>query len=142
MKRRFNKAGEINIFNLIPNFKFPRKIASNLVVKVVEHFHHQIENINIIFLDNKSIKLINKLYLFHKYATDVISFRLNQGKKIEGEIYIGVEVAKKNSILYNVRFYDEIKRLIIHGCLHMIGFKDKYKKEKNEMTKWEERFLQ
>ena len=60
---------------------------------------------------------------------------------IEGEIYIGVNQAKHNSTFYGTKFYDEIKRVIIHGALHLIGFEDTNDVQKEEMTKWEDHFL-
>jgi probable rRNA maturation factor len=141
MKKISDYNHKINIFNLIPDFKLSRKVIRDQIQKVIVHFNFKIDNINVVFLDNRKIRSINKVFLSHDLPTDVISFRLNEGNIIDGEIYIGVGIARQNSIIYGVKFYNEIKRLLIHGSLHLIGFNDKRKKERAEMTKWEDYFL-
>jgi rRNA maturation RNase YbeY len=71
--------------------------------------------------------------------TDVIAFRLNDTseKDVEGEIYISLPRAKENATSYGEPFEKEVARLIIHGCLHLLGFNDKSNDEKKEMTKME-----
>lgn len=85
-----------------------------------------------------------KKEFFNKYQlTDVIAFRLNayKAKIVEGEIYISLPRAKENAKLYGEPYEKEVSRLIIHGCLHLLGFNDKSKIEKKKMTKMEDDFL-
>ena len=133
--------GKINIFNKIPAFKFPHGKMRKAVIDVIKYYKYEIENINLVFLDNPEIKLINKKYLDHNYATDVISFRLNKGKKVEGELYIGIMTAKQNALKFNVKFYDEILRLIIHGTLHLLGFDDSTDEKRKKMSQLEDFFM-
>ena len=140
MKKRVNEK-EVNIFNLTPKFKFPHQSAINLAYKVITHFHFKIECINIIFMNNKDIRKVNKEFLSHDFPTDVISFRLNTGKSVDGELYIGVDVAKENASIYGENFYSEIKRLIIHGTLHLVGFVDTKENDRAKMREWENHFL-
>jgi rRNA maturation RNase YbeY len=142
MKKISENKNRVKIFNLIPEFKFPHKDARGLAIYVTGYFRYQAENINIVFMNNKNINRLNINYLSHNYPTDVISFRINSGKRIEGEIYIGVEIAKSNSLRYNTGFYEEIRRLIIHGVLHLIGYDDKTQKERAKMTELENFFLE
>jgi probable rRNA maturation factor len=135
------KKNNITIFNLLPQFKFPHKDAVRLVQQVMGFFCLQAENINVVFMNNKKIRRLNNDFLSHDYPTDVISFRFNAGKSIEGEIYIGVEVARENSLKFRTGFHEEIRRLITHGTLHLAGFKDKTKNEKKNMTNREDFFL-
>jgi len=60
---------------------------------------------------------------------------------VEGEIYISLPRAQDNAGTFNEPYEKEVSRLIIHGCLHLLGFNDESKKEKKEMTKMENRFL-
>ena len=63
--------------------------------------------------------------------TDVITFNLEEeGKLIEGEIYISFERIKENATLYKQEIEEEFERIIIHGLLHLLGYKDKTKNEK------------
>jgi probable rRNA maturation factor len=88
------------------------------------------------FVDNKYIKNINKKYLNKEYATDIISFNLEEkNKDILGDIYISIEQAKTNASNFNNSFENEIKLLIIHGILHLLGYRDYTENEKLEMNK-------
>jgi len=131
----------ITVINLLPRFKFPHTIARKLLLRVLSHFQFKVESVNIVFMGDRDITHINVQYLNHDYPTDVISFRLNEGKKVEGEIYIGVEEVKRNSIFFKTKFYDEIKRVIIHGTLHLIGFEDNTIKKRKQMKELEDKFL-
>jgi len=145
-KKQQNKIDNVNIINLLPYFKFPHIVAKNVLIKVLAHFKYKPDTINIIFMNDHNIKSINSKFLAHNYSTDVISFKLNQVKAgshkiIEAEIYIGVEEVKRNSLLYKTKFYHEIKRVIIHGTLHLVGFNDNTKIKRDKMRTWEDYFL-
>ena len=60
---------------------------------------------------------------------------------MEGEVYISLDRALENSILYSQDYNKEVMRLIIHGCLHLIGFDDETEDEKEKMTLMEDKFL-
>lgn len=121
-------------------------------------------------MGDKDIKRINSKFLSHNYPTDVITFKLNNDiclnsgsmpslldsdkakltngevkaapyKNIEAEIYIGIEEIRRNSVFYKTTFYQEIKRVIIHGTLHLVGFQDNSKAKRKEMSLWEDHFL-
>ena len=100
-------------------------------------------NISFIFCVDELLLDFKKKYFKKNYFTDVIAFRMNgiNKRKIEGEIYISLERALENSKIYNEPFEKEIIRLVIHGCLHLIGFDDKNNLEKKNMTNMEDNFL-
>ncbi len=86
--------------------------------------------------------LINKKYLNHDYDTDVITFNLSLDKKeIIADIYINIEMLLYNTILFKTEINKELKRLIIHACLHLIGKKDKTEYQKKQMRIKEEFFI-
>jgi rRNA maturation RNase YbeY len=92
------------------------------------------------FVGNKEIRKINKKYLKHDYLTDIITFPYNSNKKkIEGEVFISLETVKKNGEIYSTGYKMELKRVIIHGCLHLAGYNDKTNKEK-ELIRTKENF--
>lgn len=86
------------------------------------------------------MKTLNKNYLKHNYDTDVLTFTYENNKNnLEGEIIISPEKVKKNARFYDVSRIQELKRVIIHGCLHLAGYDDKTKKQK-ELIKNKENF--
>ena len=83
------------------------------------------------FVDKFGIKKINKKFLNHNYYTDIITFPYNSYKNsLEGEIVISLDSVKKNAVSYGVTYSEELKRVIIHGCLHLAGYDDRTKSEK------------
>ena len=89
-------------------------------------------------LNNLKIKFFNKDHL-----TDVIAFRINDysDETVEGEIYISIERAIYNAKKYEQDISKELARLIIHGTLHLLNYKDETGNEKLLMTKKENQYL-
>jgi len=100
-------------------------------------------NILIIFGNRKLLQELKNKFFNIDHTTDVIAFRLNEYKEknIEGEIYICLPVAKENAKFFNEPYEREIARLIIHGGLHLIGYKDGTECERQEMKKLEDKYL-
>jgi len=94
-------------------------------------------NVNYIFCNDESLSALNTKYLAHKTLTDIITFDYTEGKKLSGDIFISVERVAENAGKYGNPFYDELHRVMIHGVLHLAGFKDKTEAEKLEMRKQE-----
>jgi rRNA maturation RNase YbeY len=85
---------------------------------------------------------MNKKFLNHNYITDVISFDLSESEDlIIGEIYICLPQTERQAKEYKITFKNELLRLAIHGILHILGFDDSTSKEKKEMTRLENYFL-
>lgn len=85
----------------------------------------KVGEINYIFCSDKRILEINKQYLQHDYYTDIITFDYSEQDSIDGDIYIGTETVMSNAVLFGVPFDTELHRVIIHGILHLCGYKDK-----------------
>ncbi len=132
---------EINIFNESSRKRLPRKKIINSLEKLFSAENYNNATINLIFLDDGEIKEINKKYLEHDYATDVISFCLEE-EPLEGEVYISVETAKENSIEYNTTFTNELVRYAIHGVLHIIGYNDFSLEDREKMRNLENTYLE
>ena len=121
-----------------------KKIVTKLVSKV---FHnHKIEKyeVSIIFARDKLLTKLKQEFFKKDQLTDVIAFRLNgyNESNIDGEIYISLPRAKENSKVYKEPYSKEVLRLIIHGCLHLIGFDDNTIKKKDYMTALEDESLE
>ena len=104
---------------------------------VVKNLGKSIGNINYIFCDDTYLLNINRQYLQHDYFTDIITFDYSENEKISGDIFISIDTVDKNAKEYDTQS-TELYRVIIHGILHLCGFKDKTTNESNEMRKQED----
>ena len=89
--------------------------------------------LNYIFCDDEYLHKLNVEFLQHDTLTDVISFDNTLGKLISGDIYISIERVADNAKDFEVSFIEELHRVMIHGVLHYMGYKDKTEIEKKEM---------
>ena len=94
-----------------------------------------------VFCDDKYLLEKNIKYLNHDYLTDVITFDYCEDRVVSGDILISVERIRENGKIYNVSFFTEIKRVIVHGLLHLLGYKDKTKKNIKQMREKENFYL-
>ena len=97
--------------------------------------------INIIFCSDEYLLKLNEQYLKHNTLTDIITFDFVSDKTISGDIFISVDQMKENAKLFHVKQSIETHRLIAHGVLHLLGYKDKTQKDKKTMTAQEDRAL-
>lgn len=97
--------------------------------------------VNIIFCDDAYLHKLNVEFLQHDTLTDIISFDNSLGKLINGDIYISTERVADNAKDYKVSFLEELQRVMVHGVLHYIGFKDKTTEDQKEMTRQENKSL-
>ena len=93
----------------------------------------EVGEINYIFCDDEYLLKLNLQFLKHDTLTDVISFDNTLGKLINGDIFISVERVVENAKEYNDSFEDELHRVMVHGVLHYMGFKDKSDDEIKQM---------
>ncbi|MFO7852516.1 MAG: rRNA maturation RNase YbeY [Bacteroidota bacterium] len=98
-------------------------------------------DLSFIFVNDSYIKEINKEFLKHDWSTDVIAFDNSHGNIVEGEIYLGIETIIANARLYKTGIKKEVMRVMIHGVLHLIGYDDREKENKEEMRKKEDLYL-
>lgn len=98
--------------------------------------------INYIFCDDEYLLKLNVEFLEHDTLTDIISFDYTLGKLISGDIFISVERVKENAQKFNQTFDSELNRVIIHGILHYLGFKDKTSEDKSNMRSEEDKCLE
>ena len=132
-----------NFFSENKNFKISnKKEIRALLKKICKKENKKISFINCVFCSDNRLLEINKKYLNHTSLTDVVTFDFTTSKKtIEGDIYISIDRVKENAKKYKETFKKELLRVIIHGLLHLIGFLDKTKEEKNTMTLKENEYL-
>lgn len=108
---------------------------------IVSSHGYTIGEINYIFCDDTYLHKLNLDFLQHDTLTDIISFDSTLGKLIGGDIFISVERVAENAKDYKVSFTNELHRVMIHGVLHYMGFKDKSIVDKKRMRKEEDNAL-
>jgi probable rRNA maturation factor len=119
-----------------------KKIIMQLLEILFKKEKKQLDFLNYIFCSDEFLLEINRQYLNHDNYTDIITFDLGRPKQsINGEIYISYPRVKENAAIYKVKTSIELLRVIIHGALHLCGYKDKTKSQKLEMRKKEEQYL-
>jgi probable rRNA maturation factor len=101
----------------------------------------EIDTLTYIFCSDDYLLDINKEHLNHDYFTDIITFPYQQGKKIEGDIFISVDRVLENAEVLGVSEKEEMFRVISHGLLHLIGFKDKTEEDEVEMRAAEDKAI-
>lgn len=85
--------------------------------------------------------IINQEFLDHDYDTDVITFDYGEDGFVQSEIYIGVEAVRENAAEYGVSLSAEMRRVIVHAALHLVGFGDLTCEERAVMREKEEYYL-
>jgi probable rRNA maturation factor len=115
-------------------FKLSNKIKIKSWIKtIVELEKKTLGQINFVFTSDEELLKTNIEFLNHNTYTDIITFDYCEGKLINGDIIISVERVKENAQKFKVEFDIEIKRVIIHGVLHLCGYKDKSAKDADVM---------
>jgi rRNA maturation RNase YbeY len=97
--------------------------------------------INIVFTSDSNVLELNNKYLSRNYLTDIIAFDYTENQVIAGDLFISITRVRENSEKFNVTFKKELKRVIVHGVLHLLGYGDGTKEEKSLMRQMEDRYL-
>ncbi|MDR1554249.1 MAG: rRNA maturation RNase YbeY [Prevotellaceae bacterium] len=110
------------------DLKNKRKIRQWLTIAVASE-NKNIGDINFIFCSDSYLLDMNKKYLNHDYFTDVITFDFCENDTISGDIFISIDAVRANSVEYKQLFEDELRRVMIHGVLHLCSYGDSTKSE-------------
>ena len=119
---------------------FNKKELISLCKTVLEREGILDYDITVIFVDESYIVELNKRFFNDDTYTDVISFNLGDDN-VEGEVYVNCNIIKEQAEYYKVNFNDELKRIVIHGLLHLAGDRDYTIKEKKSMREKEDYYL-
>ena len=98
-------------------------------------------DLNYIFCSDEYLLERNIKYLNHNTLTDIITFNYCKAEIINSDIMISIDRVKENSSIFENSFLDELHRVMIHGVLHLIGYDDQSKKEKQIMRSKEDFYL-
>lgn len=109
------------------------KKYTNWIIKIIIGENAILGDLDYIFCSDNYLFELNQKYLNHKSFTDIITFDYSADKVISGEIYISIDRVKENALEFNEDFKKELLRVMSHGILHLLGYKDKSIREKEEM---------
>jgi rRNA maturation RNase YbeY len=98
-------------------------------------------DINVIFCSDEHLLEMNRTHLDHDYYTDIITFDFSQENAVSGDLYISLDRVKDNANKNASSLQNETYRVIIHGVMHLCGYKDKQKNEILIMRQQEEKCL-
>ena len=135
-------SNEVAVINAHRRYRIGKKLVTGYVRRVLKDRKQRNAKLSVIFIDSRYCRFINKRYLRHDYVTDVISFPLEKGKNLEGEIYVNLDRARQQARRYRVSFANEIARLVVHGTLHLVGYDDRTTKGAARMKKEENKHIQ
>ncbi len=127
------------------NVTFPGTIkkreTANWIKTIAADYGKKVGELSYLFCDDQKILEMNRHYLQHDFFTDIITFDYSDGNSIAGDIIISLETVRSNSQKYQTPFEEELRRVIIHGVLHLCGLRDKNRKEQKEMREAEDKAL-
>ena len=130
------------IHNYTDKYKFNNNLINTLIKSIINSEGREINSINLILTDDEFLRKMKKKYFKQDVYTDVISFNLEgPNENIEGEIYISMDRIIENAKLLKSSIDMELKRIMIHGILHLIGYEDQTNSQKENMTKLENKYL-
>ena len=115
------------------------------IAEVIRREGYSVGEINYIFCSSEYHRQMNRDFIGHDYFTDVITFEEREGRVgegiVSGEVYIDVDTVTDNAHIYNVLPVNEMRRVIVHGALHLCGHKDKTPSAERNMRRMENRYL-
>jgi rRNA maturation RNase YbeY len=107
------------------------------ITRVIISEGYQVGPISYIFCSDTYLLGLNTKFLEHDTLTDIITFDYAGANQITGDIFISIERVSENAARYKEDFDDELKRVMVHGILHLVGYNDKKESEKERMREKE-----
>ena len=126
------------------NVKMPairRRDTSAWVKAVAASYGKRVGDIAYVFCDDEEILRVNREYLQHDYYTDIITFDYSEGDTIAGDLFISLDTVRTNAAQFDTTYDEELRRVIIHGILHLCGINDKGPGEREQMEAAENQAL-
>jgi len=127
-----------------PSLQVDTRVLEALIWNVLTGEGAEPVYIGVILTDHETVLDLNRTYLQHDYFTDVLSFDLSESEDahaIEGEVYVDLDTALERHEEFGVSFEEEVRRYVIHGVLHLLGYDDATPEEKAAMHALEDKYL-
>ena len=135
----------VRYYNDSCNYVLPAKrLTSAWLKSVAEQEGYTLGDVTYIFCSAERLLEMNRQFLGHDYFTDVITFDYSdrKGKRVvAGDIFIDVETVADNARIYGATKLHEMRRVVVHGLLHLCGQKDKTPRTERQMHRKEDKYL-
>ena len=133
----------INFFLEDTIYKIRKKtLIRKWILATIKAEKESLDTLNLILTSDNYLHQLNIEHLNHDTLTDIITFEYSEeGEPITSDIFISIDRVKENAKEFKQRQLDEFHRIIIHGTLHLLGYKDKNKADKELMTTKEDYYL-
>ena len=119
-----------------------RRLTSQWVKQVAQSYGRKVGEVAYVFVDDAEILRVNRQYLQHDYYTDIITFDYCEGDTISGDLFISLDTVRSSAAELGVPYGQELRRVIIHGILHLCGINDKGPGEREIMEAAENKALE
>ncbi len=138
---------QIEIINLHKKYKLAPALLKDVIKKILRFVKspERMSSLDVVFLDDKSIKVLNRRHKGYNRPTDVLSFRFDDEgllKDFTGEVIISVDRAFENSKIFGTGFDEELILYVVHGLLHLFGYDDISPKDRVMMRRKEKEILE
>ena len=118
-----------------------RRDISSWIRSAAQEEGYKTGDIAVVLCSDEHILKINNEYLQHNYYTDIITFDYSENGTISGDLIISIDTVKSNAVKFGAEFIDELHRVIIHGIMHLCGYKDKNEADAKTMRAKENYYL-
>lgn len=137
--------GDIAITVAHGTFDMPEGLEST-IRQTVEGEDHTIANLSVVLTDHETVKALNRAHLDRDYVTDVLAFDLGGSevrgqRELEAEVYVDLDTAFERAPEFGASFEEEVRRYVIHGLLHLMGYRDDDPDRRDEMRRLENLYL-
>jgi rRNA maturation RNase YbeY len=112
------------------------------ILNVASRAGRSITSLDYIFCDDEALLEMNRTYLQHDYYTDILTFDYGSQMELKGDLFLSVDRIRDNAAQLGISFEEEVRRVMIHGVLHLMGYSDHNETEKADMRAREEECLQ
>ncbi len=131
----------VAVFNAHPKIRSSTSRIRRAIRSVLKGEGIRSAKVSVILVGTGVSRSMNRKFLGHDYSTDVLSFTLEGGETLEGEVYVNVDKARTQAREYHVSFREELVRLVVHGVLHLAGENDITGHAAARMKKKEDRYV-
>jgi len=135
----------------MPDISFPSKGISfrpkqskktkEWLTRIAAEEGREIDSLTYVFVSDVFLARLNYQYLRHDTFTDILTFDYSEGEAVTGEIYISIPRVRENAKVYGQTFEIELRRVMAHGLLHILGYRDKTTRQSAQMRRKEEACL-
>lgn len=125
----------------VPNAFRDRALLCKWLHEVALDHGHSINELNYVLMSDEGLLEYNKRYLGHNEYTDVITFDGQNGIGVSGDVLMSYDRIKENAATFGVSMKAELRRVMVHGLLHLLGHSDKSKTQREAMRGQEDKYL-